>query len=278
MFRVMKKVVLLSVLGVIFLVAKSDAQRFVASFGVTHQWGMPYEVYHTLEHDFWGYDVVHASRISNRRADYFEVVLQRGDVFVRVNVGFGGQIMRTVTSYNYPLVNHICTDYCGFHSDFYNRNNQVCRSNHHHGHNHVVYAPVVYNSGHHHGNGHNHYNNGNHNGHHNNGNHYGNNNGNHNEHHNNGNHYGNDHGNRNGQNNGNHNNGNGYNRNQNQSNNGRTNDGQVRNEDQNNNQGRGGNGNSSNGRNENGSTRTSESRSRTANSQVAASYPSRRSN
>jgi len=143
----MRKAILLSVLSVMLLTSKSNAQGFITSFGVTNQWSLPYEVYYTLDHQYWGYDLVHVAQITNRRVNYFDVVLQRGNVFVRLSVDPFGGIMNSVVNYNYPLVNHVCTNQCGFHSGFYQNNMMVCNHHHHHGHNHVVYRqpqPVYY--------------------------------------------------------------------------------------------------------------------------------------
>ena len=150
----MKRAILLSIVFAILFLPKSNAQQFhfVTSFGVTQSWGMPYEVVHAIEHDYWGYDVVHTSRINQHGKLFFDVVLQRGDVFVTVSIGRRGRIYRRVVTYDYPFYNHVCSNFCGYHSNFYRRNVVVCNSHHHHGHNHVTYVRRNYN--HHPGNGH----------------------------------------------------------------------------------------------------------------------------
>ncbi|MEQ8469923.1 MAG: hypothetical protein RIC35_01990 [Marinoscillum sp.] len=141
----MRNAVLLSIFSVMLLATKSEAQRFITSFGVTHSWGMPYEVVHAIEHDYWGYDVVHTSRIVQRGKVFFDVVLQRGDVFVSVNLGSNGRIYRRAVTYDYPFHNHVCSDFCGYRDVYYSTHTGVCNSHHHHGHNHVVYSrPVNY--------------------------------------------------------------------------------------------------------------------------------------
>ena len=138
----MKRAVLLSILLAILFLPKSNAQHFsfVTSFGVTQSWGMPYEVVHAIEHDYWGYDVVHTSRINQHGKLFFDVLLQRGDVFVNVSIGRYGRIYNRVITYDYPFYNHVCNNFCGYHSNFYRRNVVACGSHHHHGHNHVTYV------------------------------------------------------------------------------------------------------------------------------------------
>lgn len=140
----MRKAVLLSILSVMLLATKSDAQHFITSFGVTHSWGMPYEVVYAIEHDYWGYDIVHTSRIVQRGKVFFDIVLQRGDVFVSVNIGSTGRVFRRAVTYEYPFYNHVCNDFCGYHDLYYRNHRTVCGSHHHHGHNHVVYTRPYY--------------------------------------------------------------------------------------------------------------------------------------
>mgnify|MGYP000716499182 CR=1 FL=1 len=131
----MKKAVLLSILGVILLVSKSEAQHFVTSYGIEQQWGIPYEVYYTLDHDYWGYDIVHASHIVNRRRNYFDIVLQRRGVFVRLSIGRNGRVLRRIVTNDYPLFDHVCNNHCGYHDTFYQ--NYAVKD--HHGHFYVNY-------------------------------------------------------------------------------------------------------------------------------------------
>jgi len=65
----MKRAIILSVLSVILLASKSEAQqfRFVTSLGVQQHWEIPYEVYHSIEHEYRGFDLVHARRVPFRR-------------------------------------------------------------------------------------------------------------------------------------------------------------------------------------------------------------------
>lgn len=135
----MKKKILLLAIGAFLLSIKSEAQHFVASFGAQVEWGVPNRVEYTIGHDYYGYNWVHATRTVRNGYTYFDVLLQRGDVFVEVNVGHNGRIMgRTYFDY-YPLNGHVCNGYCGYHANYYASHRVACNSHHHHGHNHVVY-------------------------------------------------------------------------------------------------------------------------------------------
>lgn len=140
--RIMKRSILLTVAGLMLLGIESNAQRLVTSFGVELQWGMPSEVYYTLEQDYWGYDLVHTTRFVDRRATFFNVVLQRGNMFVTLTLDPFGRVHQRVVAYNYPFSNHICNDFCGYHNAYYTRNVVYCNAHSHYGHNHVAYNPV----------------------------------------------------------------------------------------------------------------------------------------
>lgn len=150
----MKRAILLSIVFAFLSLTKSNAQQwsFVTSFGVTQNWAMPYDVVHAIEHDYWGYDIVHTRRIVQHGKLFYDVVLQRGDVFVTVSIGRYGRIFNRVVAYNYPFHNHVCNNFCGYHSTFYRRNVVACGGNHHHGHNHITYVRRNYYN--HQGNGH----------------------------------------------------------------------------------------------------------------------------
>lgn len=142
----MKKAILLTVFSVFLLASKSEAQGFgfVTSFGVTQQWDVPYEVYYSIDNYYLGYNWVHAQRAYNNQGRlFFDVTLQRGEVFVRVSLDRYGRIFNRAISYSYPLNNHVCNSFCGFHSNFYVNNRNVCSGHNHYGHNHVNYRPVV---------------------------------------------------------------------------------------------------------------------------------------
>ncbi|MTI21365.1 hypothetical protein E1176_10070 [Fulvivirga sp. RKSG066] len=154
----MKKIILLIAIGAFFLSSESKAQHFVASFGVHHQWNVPQRIFHAVDYHYYDYDWVHARRIVRGGRVSFDVILQRGDVFVELNVGARGRIFgRTFFDY-YPLYEHVCGNYCGFHQAYYRSHRVACNSHIHRGHNHVVYRPIYrqYNKRHYYNNGHNH--------------------------------------------------------------------------------------------------------------------------
>lgn len=133
----MRKIVLLIAMGAFFLSTKSQAQQFVASFGTYHHWGIPDRIHHTLAYDFYNYDIVHVNRVSRGGYLFFDILLQRGNVFVEVNIGRYGRIVGRTFFDRYPLYNHVCSGHCGYHATYYNINRNVCSSHNHHGHNHV---------------------------------------------------------------------------------------------------------------------------------------------
>lgn len=138
----MKKTILLLVLLAGFS-WKGEAQHFIASFGTQHSWGVPYYVSDIVYDNYYDYNWVHATRIVRGGYVSFDVLLQRGDAFVEVNIGRHGRIQSSRFINYYPLHDHICGDFCGFHSNYYNAYYNNCNSHHHHGHNHVIYRPGV---------------------------------------------------------------------------------------------------------------------------------------
>lgn len=147
----MKKILAIS--AVLFLASftQSDGQHFVASFGIQQQWGVPDYVTHTVYDRYNNYDWVHASRVYHGGGFYsFNVLLQRGNRFIELNIDDRGY-SRVVNRYNYyPLAGHICGDFCGYHEYYYNSYYNICHSHNHFGHNHVTYRPrpVTYVYGH----------------------------------------------------------------------------------------------------------------------------------
>lgn len=131
---------MLSLLGMLLLFPKSsNAQHLITSFGASHSWHMPAPVYHSMNDHYYGYDLVHAQRIFQRNQTFFEVVLNRGDVFVNVQVGPRGRVYQERVSYDYPLNGHTCSTHCGYHDAYYRSHAVACHGHHHRGHNHVVY-------------------------------------------------------------------------------------------------------------------------------------------
>lgn len=150
----MKKILLL--IGLVAGVSLGvNAQHFTTSFGFELGWGIPNRVQTVISHDYYGYDMVHASRVARVGIDYFDVVLQRGDIFVQVTVRNDGYISRRTVYQDYPLYDHVCSHSCGYHNTYYVSHRNTCNSHHHSGHNHVVYVNNKhYNGSGHHGKGH----------------------------------------------------------------------------------------------------------------------------
>ena len=151
----MKRIVILIALGAFTFINKGQAQGFHTSFGFEQSWGMPSEVYWTIDHQYRNYNLVHTKRFYDDGRLFFDVVLQRGDVFVNVSIGPNGRIYRSAYRYDYPFRSHVCNGYCGFHRNYYLSYRVACHSHHHHGHNHVIYRPTVvyrrFDKGYHHG-------------------------------------------------------------------------------------------------------------------------------
>ncbi|MDH5367017.1 MAG: hypothetical protein OEW67_08530 [Cyclobacteriaceae bacterium] len=156
----MKRKILLSIFAIVVIASSSNAQTFIASFGIEQSWGVPHRVSHYIDNHYYGYNWVHAKRVAHHGSYNFEVVLQRGDVFIEVSLDPFGNVYRTVRRDYYPLYEHVCGSYCGYHTNYYQANYYTCNSHSHSGHNHVNYyhQPKGYaygyykNQKHHHGN------------------------------------------------------------------------------------------------------------------------------
>lgn len=128
---VMKKYLLVLVLAMMSgLTVKG--QFFVASYGNVQAWDLPQSVLFTLEDDFWDYDLLHARRVFDHGYVTFDLVLQRGPVFKTVTLNRRGRIVGVYRTNYFPLTNHICSDFCGFHSNYY----YTYYRPHYHGHQH----------------------------------------------------------------------------------------------------------------------------------------------
>lgn len=115
----MKKSILLSLFIALASVSATKAQYFVSSCGVVQSFNMPYEVYNVVNHQYHGYDIVHSTQVRGPHSSYFKVVLQRGNIFVQVNIDNRGRInQRMVQNYN-PIANHACHSGCGYHTNYY---------------------------------------------------------------------------------------------------------------------------------------------------------------
>jgi hypothetical protein len=153
----MKKILLL--IGLVAGVSLSvNAQHFVTSFGFELGWGIPLRVQNTIQHDYYGYDIVHATQVNRYGISFFDVLLQGNNGFIEVSVRNDGFINRRAVYNHNPLYNHICSNQCGYHANYYTAYNGHCNSHNHHGHNHVAY--INYSKpkhGHGHGNAYGHY-------------------------------------------------------------------------------------------------------------------------
>jgi hypothetical protein len=148
----MKKILLF--IGFVVGISLSvNAQYFTTSYGLQLNWGIPSRVENVIHHDYYGYDWVHASRVSRVGFDYFDVVLRRGDIYIEVSVRNDGFITRRSAIMDYPLYEHVCGSSCGYHNTYYTSYNNGCNSHSHSGHNHVVYYSKS-NHNNHHGQGH----------------------------------------------------------------------------------------------------------------------------
>lgn len=137
----MKKILILTACLTAAAVSQGRAQHFIASFGIERTWNVPEYVSEVVYTNYWNYDWVHATRVVHNGVLSFNVLLQRGNTFIAVNIGPYGHY-RTVGRYNYyPLTGHICNEFCGYHDYYYHTYYTVCHSHNHFGHNHIVYRP-----------------------------------------------------------------------------------------------------------------------------------------
>lgn len=141
----MKKLILLSIsvfLGLQLATNSSaKAQNFhiVASFGSTQNWGVPSAILYEVDYFYPYHRFVHVNRFARGRRIFFNVLLEHQGNFVELTFAGGGNIINTNYFNNYPLVSHVCSAYCGYHSDYYFQQQVVCNTHFHGGHNHVNY-------------------------------------------------------------------------------------------------------------------------------------------
>lgn len=128
----MGKAILLSMVLMACGLSKSQGQQFVSSHGEVFRWSLPYEVYHRIQHDYYRYDVVHVARVSRYRQAYFDVVLRRGGVFVKVRMTPFGRVIYRERNFPFDYRRHRCDRACGFDQQFYR--DAVCRPVMHEGH------------------------------------------------------------------------------------------------------------------------------------------------
>ena len=139
----MKRSVIITAILVLAAAAGAYAQyvSFVASFGAPRNWNVPAPVAEVVYHDYYDYDWVHATRNFRHGQWFYNVILQRGNHFLEVNIGSHGYVRRVRSFDHYPLAGHVCGAHCGFHSYFYESFHAGCSSPYHHGHNHLVFRP-----------------------------------------------------------------------------------------------------------------------------------------
>ena len=141
--EIMKKTILLLILIPLFLHQESKAQHFIASFGVQHSWNVPMAITGQIYDHFYDYNWVHADRVWTPRGDDFLIILQRNDLFAEVEIGWNG-IIRHVEYFDYyPLDQHVCDDFCGFHQPFYNTFYSPNRFVFDYGISYVYYSPRI---------------------------------------------------------------------------------------------------------------------------------------
>lgn len=157
----MKKKILLGLKGAIFLilllVSTASAQTFIASFGVQQEWGVPLRVSHYIEDHFYGYNWVHARKVVHHGSINFEVILQRGNVYLEVTFNPFGHIHRTVRRDYYPLYGHVCSNHCGYHSNYYNAYYVSINRHRHHSYVKYYHRPKGHTYGHYNSIGSSHY-------------------------------------------------------------------------------------------------------------------------
>jgi hypothetical protein len=140
---VMKKSVYITLFIVLASAAGVMAQQvsFVASFGAPRAWDVPPAISHVVYHDYYQYDWVHASRHAHHGHWNYNIILQRGNSFVELNLNRFGHVKSMRTFNHYPLAGHVCSGQCGYHSYYYNSFHASCNSPYHYGHNHVIFSP-----------------------------------------------------------------------------------------------------------------------------------------
>lgn len=119
----MKKRNLLRLHGALFLMilfmSTANAQTFIASFGVQHNWGVPHRVSHYIDDHYYDYNWVHVRKVEHHGSVNFEIVLQRGNIFLEVTLDPFGHVYKTVRREHSPLYAHECASHCGYHSNYY---------------------------------------------------------------------------------------------------------------------------------------------------------------
>ena len=138
----------------------ANAQTFIASFGVQHNWAVPHRVSHYINDHYYEYNWVHTRKVEYHGRVNFEIILQRGNIFIEVTLDPFGNVYKTVRRDYSPLYSHECGSYCGYHSNYYNayyltlnrHSHYYCRVNHTHKPNKYAYGRYNTNGNNRHGN------------------------------------------------------------------------------------------------------------------------------
>ncbi|NMM49035.1 hypothetical protein [Marinigracilibium pacificum] len=117
----MRKAVLFIALVLFGFVSEIQAQHFVTSFGVSHEWGVPGRIARSVSYDFRGYNWVHTNRYMDRGHTFFTVVLEGRRGFFEVTYDDCGHIIRERRLRSNPMHGHHCGNHCGFHEAYYTR-------------------------------------------------------------------------------------------------------------------------------------------------------------
>ncbi|MEL7144887.1 MAG: hypothetical protein AAFO69_00860 [Bacteroidota bacterium] len=116
----MKKILGLYILIGFAFIQQSQAQVFITSFGVLHNWGVPRQVTDVVYDHYYDFNWVHADRIYSPFGWDYHVILERNGLFAEVDITWDGLIRGVEFFDYYPLDNHVCDDFCGFHRPFFN--------------------------------------------------------------------------------------------------------------------------------------------------------------
>jgi len=113
---------------IILLTVSAKAQYFYTSYGYAQTWQLPNYIEHTIYNDYYGYEVAHVERHEHYGYTNFDVLLNRGNLFLEVRFDRFGSVYRTVNYDYFPLTAHNCTIHCGYHKVYY----QTYYPQHHH--------------------------------------------------------------------------------------------------------------------------------------------------
>ncbi|WP_137091894.1 hypothetical protein [Mangrovivirga cuniculi] len=117
----MRKAILFIALVLFGFASELQAQHFVTSFGVSHEWGVPGRVARSITYDFRGYNWIHTNRYRDHGHLFFTVVLQGRRGFFEVTYDDYGRVVRERRLRANPMHGHHCGNHCGFHEVYYQR-------------------------------------------------------------------------------------------------------------------------------------------------------------